>query len=237
MTTDWKELSIRGTLVEEVRVTSELISHGISLLQNQHFYNNAIDVPLILLANGFERLLKCMVCFKIHSTTGKLPSKRHIKIEYGHKIRSLVDYTLSSCYSDEYMQKGSTRSDMTFLKNSYVFTGIIDVLNDFAQRNRYANLDLILEDVPETREPDDDWGRRIEIPIMKHNPELLDLSSRNNPEFRRIVSQIVVSVIHRFMYSVSYLLALGGIGEYASMCAGSLKQFRDLSPDQFDYIV
>jgi len=229
--TDWKELSIRGTLAEEVRVSSELISAGIAMLQEEHYYNDAIDVPLILLANGLERLLKCIVCFYIKEKNGKLPTTNMIKKDFNHNIKKLFEFVFSNCYSDKFTAKGTTRSDLTFFKSNPVFRGLIQVINDFALRDRYANLNLILEeDIPDSKNPDDQWGKQIELVLMQEYPELQETAFSNNKEFRHISSRFIATSLNRLMYSFVHLMILGKIGEYANTSAGPLKKFMDYNP-------
>ncbi|MCK5035301.1 MAG: hypothetical protein KAS73_05355 [Candidatus Sabulitectum sp.] len=229
--TNLKELVIRGTLAEEVRISSELISTGIKLIQEEHYYNEAIDVPLILLANGLERLLKCIFCFYTLENTGKLPTMTAIKKDFNHNIAKLFEYVFSHCYSDDFIGKGTTQKDLYFFRTNPVFQGLVKVINDFALRDRYANLDLILyEDLPKSSNPDDAWGKWIELVLMQEYPEMQQLSITDNKEFRRRSSRYIAASLNRLMYSFVHLMILGKIGEYANTSAGPLKKFRSYNP-------
>ncbi|MCK5843004.1 MAG: hypothetical protein KAH31_12595 [Candidatus Sabulitectum sp.] len=225
--TNWKELVIRGTLKEEVRISSELISTGIKLIQEEHYYNEAIDVPLILLANGLERLLKCIFCFYTLENTGKLPTIVTIKDDFNHNIVKLLNYVFNHCYSDDFIRKSTNQKDLHFFRTNPVFQGLVKVINDFALRDRYANLDLILcENLPKSRNPDDMWGEQIVLVLMQEYPEMQQLSITDNKEFRRRSSRYIAASLNRLMYSFVHLMILGKIGEYANTSAGPLKKFR-----------
>lgn len=226
-----KEHSIRGTLAEEVKISSELISTGIKLIQEEHYYNEAIDVPLILLANGLERLLKCIFCFYTLENTGKLPTIVTIKNDFNHNIAKLFEYVFSHCYSDDFTSKGTNQEDLHFFRTNPVFQGLVNAINDFALRDRYANLDLILcENLPKSRNPDDAWGKWIELVLMQEYPEMQQLSITNNKEFRRQSSRYIVASLNRLMYSFVHLMILGKIGEYANTSAGPLRNFKHYNP-------
>lgn len=229
--TNWKELSIRGTLAEEIRISSELISTGIKLIQEEHCYNEAIDVPLILLTNGLERLLKCIFCFYTLENTGKLPTIVTIRNDFNHNIAKPLEYIFNHCYSDDFTSKGTNQEDLHFFKTNPVFQGLVKVINDFALRDRYANLDLILcENLPKSRNPNDMWGEQIELVLIQEYPEMQQLSISNNKEFRRQSSRYVAASLYRLMYSLAHLMILGEIGEYANTSAGPLKKFRNYNP-------
>ncbi len=226
--TNWKELSIRGTLSEEVRISSELIFTGIKLIQEEHYYNEAIDVPLILLANGLERLLKCLVCFWTLEKTNKLPTTKAIKNEFNHNIAKLFEYVFSRCYSDEFIRKGTTQKDLHFFRINPVFQGLVKVINDFALKDRYANLDLILcENLPKSRNPNDTWREQIELVLMQEYPKMQQLAITDNKEFRRQSSRYIADSLNRLMYSLVHLMILGKIGEYANTSAGPLRKFKN----------
>lgn len=226
-----KEHSIRETLAEEVRISSELISTGIELIQGEHYYNEAIDVPLILLANGLERLLKCILCFHTFENTGELPTMTTIKKNFNHNIAKLFEYVFSHCYSDNFIRKGTTQKDLQFFRTNPVFQGLVKVINDFALKDRYANLDLILyEKLPKSRNPNDMWGEQIELVLMREYPEMQQLSITDNQEFRRRSSRYIAASLNRLMYSLVHLMILGKIGEYANTSAGSLRKFKNYNP-------
>ncbi|MCD4707657.1 MAG: hypothetical protein K8S62_07945 [Candidatus Sabulitectum sp.] len=229
--TNWKELVIRGTLKEEVRISSELISTGIKLIQEEHYYNESIDVPLILLANGLERLLKCIFCFYTLENTGKLPTIATIKKDFNHNIAKLFEYVFSHCYSEDFIRKGTTQKDLQFFRTNPVFQGLVRVINNFALRDRYANLDLILcENLPKSRNPDDAWGKWIELVLMQEYLEMQHLSITDNKEFRRQSSRFVVASLNRLMFSFVHLMIRGKIGKYANTSAEPLRIFRNYSP-------
>jgi len=225
------------TLAEEVRISSYIIIGGMRGLQDEYSYNKAIDIPLILLANGLERLLKCIVCFWLHHTTGSIPSLAHIKKNYGHDIRKLVSYVIDTCYSGIYRTRSHVSSELDYFRTDPIFLAVIQVLSDFGLRSRYANLDLILDAKSPPENPDDDWGRKIEREILRKSPEMLRLSTRNTKEFRRRASNQVIVALERFMYSIAHLMRIGGIGEYANTSAGPLRPFLNMSPMSFGHTV
>jgi hypothetical protein len=78
MAPDETSRSIR--LSEGVRLAIDLVKSGLSEVQRIDAVNDQFHVPMLLVANGFERLMKAILCYRILHDEGGYPGIRSLLV-------------------------------------------------------------------------------------------------------------------------------------------------------------
>jgi len=132
-------------LDNELRTAFSLLKHGLASLQAIDMANDFYQLPLLLIANGLERLCKCALVLKYHSDMGHFPSKEELKKKWGHDVKRLVNDITSTCHPPEYLKRPIARADRDFLTSEPLLDKFLDCLSSFGKGGRYYDLDLICE--------------------------------------------------------------------------------------------
>ena len=104
---------------EELLTAIRLLKCGLRELNKMDGTTDFYHLPIQLLASGFERLMKTIVCCHHLETTGEFP-KRSIfpRGKKGHDLIHLLDMITKQCYSDDYIKKiPAAKNDINFLRN------------------------------------------------------------------------------------------------------------------------
>jgi hypothetical protein len=101
---------------EELRTAIGLIKIGLRELNRIDGANDFYHVPIQLLASGFERFMKCIICFHHLETKGVFPSRNVFPAgKKGHNLVWLLDIIATECFSDSYLSNiPAARADIEF---------------------------------------------------------------------------------------------------------------------------
>lgn len=159
------------TLDNELRTAFGLLKHGLASLQAIDMANDFYQLPLLLLANGLERLCKCALVLKHHDDTGHFPSQKELKKNWGHDVKRLISDITATCYSPEYLRRPIAHSDRDFLTSDALLDKFLDCLSDFGKDGRYYDLNIISGDTSITESPESVW-QKVEMEIVTQDPTL-----------------------------------------------------------------
>lgn len=129
---------------DEVRTSMNLIHTGFAELQNIKGANDFFYFPFLLLSNGFEKLLKLIICLYYWEQFGEFPTLedfKRSKKDNGHNLLYLKDIVVKKCY---FVDTPELEKDLYFLKGNVTLNKLIDFLGEFGQYSRYYNLDVII---------------------------------------------------------------------------------------------
>lgn len=84
-----KDFEKHFALLEELEDSTKLIKLGFGELQNINFSNDFYFFPLQLLSSGFERLMKCYICFGYYNKHGEYPNDKYL-LRIGHDLIKLL---------------------------------------------------------------------------------------------------------------------------------------------------
>ncbi len=221
-------------LSDELIIAGKLIKYGLRELQNKNTYNDFIHLPILLLANGFERLLKTIVCYKDYNQHGAFPRISEIK---GHNIQPFLDKVTSGCFAPKYLEIPAARDDLRFLREDTLLKSIIKILSDFGGHDRYYNLDIVIGKRTDSESPEDEWGKKLESEILKIHPSWAkELSKPNNDVLLKIANELVV-IFERFARALGRLFTLGELSHEANVNSTYLMDFITLSDSELGNII
>src|SRR3989338_8024188 len=162
------------SLLSEIRTSIYLLKKGMAELQKISGSNDFYHLPVLLLSSGFERLIKCLLCLALMDDKGNLKKKKPFKTSgrEGHDLDILLNSLLSVCENKNYFSKSqAAKEDIDMFANDKNLRKIITLLSEFAQRDRYYNLDVVLENSTNSKDPLRGWDE-IEKAITQHCPDI-----------------------------------------------------------------
>jgi len=219
-------------LVNELMTAIGLLQHGLAGLQAIDAANDFYQLPLLLLANGSERLCKCVLILKHQKDTGQFPDQAMLK-KWGHDVEVLTDAILEDCYPDKYLRRPVAVEDQQFLRSDPLLREAVACLSRYGSGGRYHDLDIISGKKPSGESPESAW-QRLEMAIVQSDPKmkvmLLDPRA-GNMLYSAINLQLQVT-LERYFRALCHLFTLSPISEQGRRFSGVIGDFLFLRDDQ-----
>jgi len=153
------------SLVNELMTAIGLLEHGLAGLQAIDAANDFYQLPLLLLANGSERLCKCVLILKHQVDAMQFPDQATLK-KWGHDVEVLTSLIVEACYPDEYLRKPIAVEDHMFLRSDPLLREVVSCLSHYGSGGRYYDLDVICGVKAAAESPESAW-QRFEMSIVK----------------------------------------------------------------------
>jgi hypothetical protein len=221
--TDERTRGIR--LSEEVRLAIDLVKAGLSELQRIDAANDQFHVPMLLLANGFERLMKAILCYRILHDEGRYP--RRGEVPKTHDLSHLLGGVVEELFDDEYVTRPAIREDRAYLTQDPRLQNLIKALSDFGEAaGRYYNLDVVQGLDPLIPSPDEAWSG-IEMAVLKEDEawfEALGDPSQIEPTHQRIGRELLAA-FERLARALARTFTLSRISPEAKVETGVIGDF------------
>jgi len=216
-------------LLDEIDISIRLIKKGFAELQKIDGTNDFYHPPILLISNGLERLMKCIICYW-ELKNGNFPSKNSLRRKggrTGHNLYILLQNITEICNQfGNYDDRPATRDDLDFLINNVRLHNIVNILSGFAQGGRYYNLDIVTEGESSYQEPKDKW-EELETEIVEEDTELIKLMedpAKSNELYARINS-ILMYYLERLVRALSRIFTLGELHKDAEKCYSYISDF------------
>jgi hypothetical protein len=219
-------------LDNEIRTAVGLLKHGLAGLQAIDPANDFYQLPLLLLANGSERLCKCVLILKHEKDHGGFPSQAVLK-KLGHDVRTLTDTIQQECYPAEYLKRQVAVGDQAFLHSDVLLQEVIACLSHYGSGGRYYDLDLISGEKPAGESPESAW-QRLEMTIMQSDSNLKAMLSdpRTSNKLYEAINMRLQVTLERYFRALCHLFTLGPISEEGKRFTGAIGDFLFLRDDQ-----
>lgn len=234
-------------LDDEVRASINLIHTGLAELQNINGGNDFYYLPFILLSNGFEKLLKLIICFYTWEQHKQFPAKRDFenKDDNGHDLVYLKNKVISNCFV---AITPALKKDLDILANDKVLDQLITFLGEFAQYSRYYNLNIIISHQKKKSKDIKQLWVRLENDLLradtklysKFNASLKDIDKEKIQEIKKINERVgmkIIILLEIFARALTRQFTSGKLGE-AKRFTGTIRTFlflRDEDLGQRDY--
>lgn len=199
-------------------------------------------LSILLLASGFERLMKTVICCHYLNATGEFPDRGIFPTgRRGHDLIWLLNYITDQCFPESYVsQISAARVDVEFLRGDEQLRCIVKILSDFGQSARYYNLNVVLGENDPGPSPDEEW-QRLEEEILQEDSlwaeRIVDPSQREN--IHQYINSRLTIHCEKLARSLSRLFTIGGLGELARQISVHTHHFLFLMDDQLgttDYV-
>lgn len=222
-------------IIQEVDTSIKLIQTGLGAVQKLGGGNDFYHLPILLLANGLERLMKSIICLHKLETEGnfKKAQEQWRGGAQGHDLNVLCDYIIDACFSSEYLELSAARQDHNYITSNELVSKVLKMLSEFGKDSRYFNLNVVLGRKNSYRSPDTLWSE-LEMDIFHQESDyesLLTDPRRTNELHQRINKRIVVCV-ERIVRAFLRLFTLGGLGDAAKRQTGIIQSFLCLRDDE-----
>lgn len=226
-----KALALDRELLNAIR----LIRAGLGQLQLLDGANDFYHLPILTLANGFERLMKTILCFRELEASGQYPDRKFFQTNdrKGHDLELLLQRVKEECFLTHYVNRIPAASeDLEFLK-SQELAEFVGILSRFGQSARYYYLDVVLGKEPRTGDPEAEW-QQLEASLVLGSANLL--KTVGTREVGNEVRTLIVGMLERFARALSRLFTIGRLGKEARRHAGYVNCFLQLRDGQLGQI-
>lgn len=147
-------------LNKEAQFTKEMLGSGATQIRKANYAAKGVYFQaLTSLSTGLERIGKlCLMLDYFIDNGGKFPDLNYMKNEIGHNIAVIYEKSVAV------VTKRSI--SMQFLQdlNSPIHQAILNILSDFAQGDRYSNIDLVVG-AKRQSDPVASWFMEVDEPL------------------------------------------------------------------------
>lgn len=227
-------------LHDELLTAFRLIEIGFGEFQNLDLANDFYHLPFQLVSSGFERLMKCHICFGYHEKNNSYPDSKYLKRcggGNGHDLIELKSNILKSYFSTRNIPV--LKKDIKLLSNDKELGELLYLLSEFGKYARYYNLDVVTSVAKPSIDVKSLWTN-IENSIYTANPELLKkvMSIEFEKEALGSVQRLIIIKLELFVRAICRQFTIGKLGTKALQFSSVLHPFimlRDKELGNRDY--
>lgn len=150
-------------LLKEADFTKEMLSSGATQIRSANYASKGIYFQaFVSLSTGLERIGKLSLILDHYiKTGGSFPDLNYMKKNIGHKLGLLYEK------SQEIVKERSLRFKYAQILNDPILLAILGVLHDFAEGDRYANINYFVGSA-QSEDPIARWFGEIDLPIFEN---------------------------------------------------------------------
>ena len=221
-------------LLEELETSHELIRSGFGHLQEIDMGNTFYHLPHLLMASGFERLMKCYISLVYDGQHGSYPDKNYVT-SLGHNLECLLKRICADFYGGK--TRPFVQREFDFITTDWILKECIRILSLFGKKGRYYNLDVITGSAePPTGTADDpteEW-KALESRVEDATPFLNDPEALHRDYYPRVHSRLIARM-ERLVRAIAMQFTLGDHVDQTgrlSQTSGVYTRFRNLRDKQ-----
>lgn len=219
---------------KELLTSMRLLKTGLRELNRMDGSTDFFHLPILLLASGFERMMKTIICCHHLENTGDYPTRAIFqKGRRGHDLVHLLNQITQDCFSDGYLQLiPAAKSDITFLRTDPKLSTIVQILSDFGQSARYYNLNVVLGGPDPGLSPDDAW-QKLEWEILNEDPSWIQKigDPKESSSIHRQINTALTIQCEKLARALARLFTIGGLGAKARQISPLTNHFLFLMND------
>ena len=214
-------------LGDELDNSIKHIIAGLRELQVSITETSYYSIAFQLLASGFERLLKCALCYGYLHKEERFPTLNEIK---DHSISNLLKKFITMFYSTE--SRPALESDKKFLVEDKFLKQLLDSLSEFGRYARYYNLNVVINDKNQI-DIKEIWDR-LQTDLVLSRSDLMEKLS-TAPDYDAVDREIFIyftSCFEKFTRAIVRQFTLGDLGEEPKRYLGYYSHFLFLNDDK-----
>lgn len=220
---------------QELLTAVRLIAVGLRELNRIDGSSDFFHLPIQLLASGFERLMKVVICCYHVEDKGGFPDRKVFPSgKRGHDLVWLLREITDKCFSSSYLDTiPVAQTDLRLLRDDTKLNRIVKILSGFGQSARYYNLNVILGEADPGPSPDEEWAK-LEMEILQDDPlwqEKIVDPKQSKAIYHRVNRELTVHC-ETLARSLSRLFTIGRLGDLARQISGHTHHFLCLTDDQ-----
>jgi hypothetical protein len=212
----------RIAVIFEVETAASLVRAGLTELQYIDGANRFYRLPMTLLGQGLERLMKVAIALDHLQATGSLPTTRWMKEEFQHDLGRLARRCAEVVARPEYAtSRTAAGDDAAFLADPELAQALA-AAQGYAERERYADLDHFLDAAATTPDPGVRFDN-LEWTILRRFPAWeARLGEAGFSGFYPVMVDELTKMFQRFARSIARLYVWGPLGELGAVASGPL---------------
>lgn len=184
-------------LLKEVQFTREILGAGATQIRRANYASKGTYfLALVSLSTGLERLGKLCLMLDHLLQHGSFPDLGQLKRDIGHRLLLIHERT------EALVQRRGLQLQFRQRLDDPIHTAILRCLHNFAEGDRYSNINLLVG-TPSSTDPLSDWQRTVDIPLFQHK-----VSSAKQVQVRRNAQDVA-----RLMGPASMVLHTSEMGE------------------------
>ena len=212
------------------------LSHfGLQALSSLDSANDRYHIPLQLLAQGIERLLKLTYVLGEANRSGQLPTQAKVK-RFGHDVLALTDAIVVIARADQqFVSRPAVAADLDFIDCNDDLRRILKVLSHFGKQGRYLDLDLLLgEHVDAPGDGPEQAWQELESRFLQGQPDWMSslATGQASPGPYRALAEHFAETLQRFLRAVCRMWTLGPLSEHGKRLVGIIDRFLFLTDGQ-----
>ena len=151
-----------NALNKEAQFTKEMLGAGATQIRNANYAFKGIYFQAFTsLSTGIERIGKlCLMLDYYIDHNGTFPDLNYLRNEIGHRISLIYQKSVSV------IARLDLRFDFLQQLDDPIHQAIINILSEFAQGDRYSNIDLLVSGKPQN-DPIASWFRQVDEPLYE----------------------------------------------------------------------
>jgi hypothetical protein len=215
-------------LSREADAAVRLSQEGIDALRRLDGANDFYHLPMQLLAQGFERLLKLTLALAEFGISGELPTPKRLRNDFKHNIVALTDAVVEQVATQpDYVCRPAVQDDLDFIRHDTHLRQMLGVLSTFGTWSRYYRLAEFLD--PDGLDSDDDPDRAweaIESAVLRRHPDWLEqLDPTADGRAFETIARDITATLDRFARAITRMWTLGALHPEARRHLGMIKGF------------
>lgn len=216
-------------VLREVETAADLLRAGLDALHrldSRRFYR----APMMLIAQGLERLSKVAIALDSLHGTGRLPSRDEFR-NYGHGLMALLVRVVEITQRPEYAVNQVAREDAAHMLTDSLLPQHLAAIQAYGDANRYHDLDAFLGYPAKTTDPAASING-LELELLERHPEwsIGSMTQREFDDLQRELSRELTTSVLRFGRAVARPFFFSQMGDAGRMVSGplaSLVKLRD----------
>jgi len=217
---------------EELLTAVRLLKRGLREVNEMSGATDFFHLPILLLASGFERMMKVVICCYCYGIHGGFPPRDYFPSgRRGHDLVWLLEAITERCFSDEYLSRvPAARDDIAFLRADSRLSALVQILSDFGQGARYYNLNVVLGEEDPGPSPEDEW-QKLEMEILRNDPtwkQRITDPGQLPGVYQDTYRELTVRC-ERLARSLSRLFTIGDLGDLAKQISHHTHHFLFLT--------
>ncbi|MGH8385517.1 MAG: hypothetical protein ACRESJ_08475 [Pseudomonas sp.] len=169
-----KDSKLREAFTSEALFTKELLGYGATQIRRANYATQGLYFQSFNnLSIGLERIGKiCLILDFFVRTKGTFPTDEYLRKTIGHDLIKIYEKSQEIIKERTFeLKSGSTFSNP-------IHYNIMKVLSDFANGQRYSNINLLLGNKQQSG-PIATWYKKVDVPIFKN-----EVSQRKKSQIR-----------------------------------------------------
>jgi hypothetical protein len=221
-------------LIDELESAVKLTDLGVDELHRLDAANDYYHLPMQLLSQGLERLLKLTYALAELGSSGSLPTRRQMRERYSHRLLRLTDDLIGLVEQRAgYVQRPAVQEDIAFVHSDSDIRTILEMLGAFGHEGRYHRLDELLG---ARSNADNDPYRRwaaFELEVVQRHEDWMERvgSVEDTADLHRDIATYIGGRVDRFARAIARMWTLGALPDDARRYSGLLKPFLGLRDD------